>query len=116
MGGVSSKTTQIAVPGVAAAILEPRHQWRDTTLQQLATNWAMQTTSCDGLRVALWAVGHAPAIFRQQRCRRLKIDDSRSVRKRRLVTLAAASLVLWHHDGCFAVYLAHGMVPHDYKK
>ena len=96
------------------SILEPGHQRRGTTSQHLATIGAialMPTTSCDELRVALRVVGHAPAIFGQQRCRRLKIDDNRSVRKRRLVkqsTLAAASLIPRHHArqlGCAAAYL-----------
>ena len=59
-------------------------------------------------------------IFTQQWCRRLKIDDSRSVHERRLVKksiLAATSLVLRHHDRCIVLLYIQpcGMIPHDYK-
>ena len=59
----------------------------------------MRTMPCNKLHVALQAVSHATAIFSQQRCRRLKIDDSRSVCKYRLVKQSTL-VALWTPDVC----------------
>ena len=59
----------------------------------------MWTMSCNKLHVALQVVSHTTAIFGQQRCRRLKIDDSRSVCKYRLVKQSTL-VVLWTPDVC----------------